>query len=65
MTSDQRRRLIARLVQFDLSVQNYAVPADRDAFFTMLLRDGFPGYENMTDDELRDEAYSRAIEDEL
>lgn len=62
MTPQEKQRVVNKLIQFDLSVGNYAVPADRDSFFTMLLRDGFAGYSNMSSDELRNEAFNRGIE---
>lgn len=61
MTHKERLQLIRQLVDFDLAAESYATPAGRDDFFTMLLRDGFVGYHNMTDDDLRREAYDRGI----
>lgn len=61
MTHKERLQLIRQLVDFDLAAESYATPAGRDDFFTMLLRDGFVGYHNMTDDELREEAYNRDV----
>lgn len=61
MTYAERQRLISRIIFFDLSVHNYATPQSQEDFFTMLLRDGFVGYHNMTDDELREEAYNRDV----
>ena len=61
MTHKERLQLIRQLVDFDLAAESYATPAGRDDFFTMLLRDGFIGYHNMTDDDLRREAYDRGI----
>ena len=62
MTHQERLRLIRRLVDFDLAEESYATPAGREDYFTMLLRDGFAGYHNMTDDDLRREAYDRGID---
>jgi hypothetical protein len=62
MTPLERQRVVSKLIQFDLSVGSYADPADRDSFFTMLLRDGFAGYSNMSSDDLRNEAFNRGIE---
>jgi len=62
MTQIERHRFISRIIEFDMSAHNYASPAGRDDFFAMILRDGFAGYHNMTDDELRNEAYNRGID---
>jgi hypothetical protein len=53
--------LIRSLVAFDLDVGSYAAPAGREDYFKMILRDGFVGYHNMTDDDLRREAYDRGL----
>jgi len=61
VTHQERLRLIRSLVAFDLDVGSYAAPSGREDYFKMILRDGFVGYHNMTDDDLRREAYDRGL----
>jgi hypothetical protein len=54
-----REQMIEWLISNDLAADGWASSEDKDAWFAMILRSGFAGYETQTDAELAQEITER------
>ena len=58
-TKMSREEMIRWLVDNDIGVDGWFDSTEKDEWFEMILRNGFVGYENQTDEELATEIKER------